>query len=730
MTKADQDELQACPYPSYDVDFYADEVIKDQLRHFKAMRDLGPVVWLPRHGNFAITRHAELTQALLNWEVFSSANGIAADDFGCEFARAGSIMNDPPVHTELRRVSSAPLRPSALETDRPDIKKEAVALIDTLVKRDSFDGIVDFARHLPLTLVRDFVGLPEEGQENMLAFATAGFDVMGCQNARGQAGIKTLEALIPSMQMGLSPEVLKPGSWALQLFGRAAAGEIPPEWVPQLLPDYLGPSLDTTISVTGQLIYHLGKNPDQWEMLKEDPSLIPNAVLEGVRLASPIRSFTRTVTEDFELGGVILPKGARVMMLYSCANRDERKFHNPDVLDVTRDTSGHLGFGTGIHICAGQHLAKMEIEALLQAMVTRVDTIEVSEPTLALNNTIYGFASLPVTFTKAKTTGRSTPAVVQDGWIDVNVAERADAADDVVAIELQASDGGVLPAFEAGAHVDINLGNGLTRQYSLCSQPSKTPRSYRIAILREPNSRGGSEWVHSDLGAGTHFQISEPRNLFKLTKSSTPVLLLAGGIGITPLLAMAYELKESGRDFQLHYTARSLSRAAFADELTTEFGDSVTLYADNEVGAARFDLDQVLAQAQPAQHIYCCGPGGFIDHVMKQAANAGWDEARLHFERFTGDEIDTSGSFTVLAQKSGVEVDVPEGTTVLQALLDAGVTVPYSCEAGVCGTCRCNVLEGEPDHRDKIQSDTQKASNKRMMVCCSRAKSDRLVLDI
>jgi len=183
-TKQNSGGAGSCPFPSYDVDLYADDVIADQFRHFRAMRELGPVVWLPKHGNFAITRHAELSQALLNWKIFSSAQGVAGDDFGCEFAKGGTLASDPPVHDALRKVSVAPLRPSALESDKPAIQLEAVKLIDALVERGSFDGVIDFARHLPLTMVRDFVGLPAEAKAAMLPLASAGCEVLGCARGR------------------------------------------------------------------------------------------------------------------------------------------------------------------------------------------------------------------------------------------------------------------------------------------------------------------------------------------------------------------------------------------------------------------------------------------------------------------------------------------------------------------------------------------------------------------
>lgn len=716
--------------PSYDVDLYDDDVIANQQAHFRKMRELGPVIWLPHHGNYAVTRYAELSDALRNWEVFSSASGVAGDEFGCQFSRGGTLTSDPPLHDKLRKVSGAPLRPARLDAYRGDIQAEAAELIDRLIQRGDFDGILDFARHLPLTMVTEFVGLPEEGRENMLSWAAAGFDVLGCQNARGQKGLETVKGMRDWIIKNVRPETMKPGSWSAELAELAANGDIPQEYVPLIMRDYLGPSLDTTISATGQLIYQLGRNRDQWNLLRENPSLIPTAVSEAVRLASPVRSFTRTTTQDIELCGVSIPKGARVMMLYASANRDERQFENPDAFDVTRTNTGHLGFGQGIHICAGQHLAQLEMQSLLKAMISRVETISVGEPTLALNNTIFGFATLPVRFTALeKTTKITRPAAILDGWIDVRVARRSDVATDIVSLEFEAEDGGVLPAYAAGSHIDLKLGNGLVRQYSLCSSP-KQNGCYRIAVLREVTSRGGSAFVHDSLQIGSRLQISAPRNLFPLQADTAKPILIAGGIGVTPILSMAYALHGEGHDFEMHYTGRETSRLAFASEIAAAFGTKQAMYADDAIVLPQFDLTALLSKSDPAQPIYCCGPGGFIDFVVRTAKEAGWPDNHIHFERFSGDAVQSEGAFQVVAQKSGITIDVADGTTLLQAVLDAGIDHPYSCETGICGTCVCNVVDGEPDHRDAFFTEEQRAANNKMILCCSRAKSDTLILDI
>lgn len=715
--------------PCYDVNLYNDAVIAEQHTHFKAMRDLGPVVWLPRHGAFAVTRYAELSDALRNWQVFSSASGVAGDEFGCQFSRGGTLTSDPPLHNDLRKVSVAPLRPSRMDGYRGDIQAEAAGLIDKLLIKGTFDGVRDFARHLPLTMVTDFVGLPEEGRESMLDWAAAAFDILGCQNARGQQGLEVAKGMRDWVTKNVRPETLKPGSWSADLSSLAASGKIPADYVPLVMRDYLGPSLDTTISVTGQLLYFLGQAPDQWRRISENPALIESAVYEAVRLASPVRSFTRLTTQEIVLGGITIPAQARVMMLYACANRDERQFPEPDRFDAARNDGPHLGFGQGVHICEGMHLAQLEIQSLLRAMVPRVDRIEVGSPTLSYNNTIYGFASLPVAFHAADARRIDRPAAINDGWIDVYVVRREDVADEIVSVTLAAEDGGVLPGYEAGAHIDVKLDASLIRQYSLCAMPQDAGL-YRLGVLRDPQSRGGSDYVHDHLVEGARLRISLPRNHFPLHAGPARSLLLAGGIGVTPIMAMAHELAAEGRPFALHYTARCLTRAAFVQQMQEAFGAHLGVYADDEIGTPRMDVADILSSADQDDHIYCCGPAGFIDHVISTAQAAGWRDSHIHVERFSGSDVDTSGSFQVVAQKSGITFDVAEGQTALQAALDAGLQVPFACESGICGTCACPVISGVPEHRDSFQTETAKAANKSMALCCSRARSDTMVLDI
>lgn len=314
--------------------------------------------------------------------------------------------------------------------------------------------------------------------------------------------------------------------------------------------------------------------------------------------------------------------------------------------------------------------------------------------------------------------------------LKVVVQKRQEQGQGVVVLDLADPDGQALPAFEAGAHVDIHLQAGLVRQYSLCGDPANS-RVYRLGVLKDPGSRGGSLAVHEQLLEGQVVQISVPRNLFPLATDAQRSILIGGGIGITPMVAMAYALQAQEREFQLHYCARSRSLCGFIDELQhASFASRVHTHFDDEDQGQRLDLQAVLGVPGAGVHIYVCGPVGFMDWVISEAAKAGHAQDHIHREYFQV-EVDSSGQgFEVVAARSGKQVQVQEGQSILDALASVGIKIEISCEQGVCGTCLCDVLEGEPDHRDVYLTDDEKAANDQILVCCSRAKSKKLVLDI
>ncbi|WP_081074259.1 PDR/VanB family oxidoreductase [Burkholderia diffusa] len=314
----------------------------------------------------------------------------------------------------------------------------------------------------------------------------------------------------------------------------------------------------------------------------------------------------------------------------------------------------------------------------------------------------------------------------------VRVVHRYTEADGIASFEFASLDGGDLPRFDAGSHIDVYIPGGPVRQYSLCNPPHDRSR-YQIAVLRDAQSRGGSIRMHDAICEGDEVRISAPRNLFSLASGATKHVLLAGGIGLTPLLCMAECLSWTNQSFDMHYCARSRSRAAFLDRIeAAAWSGNVHYHFDDEDDEQRLDLDALLFGPRTGVHLYVCGPQGFMNAVLDTARTHRWPEDQLHYEFFSAKTADAgcNGEFEVKLARSGKIVQVPAYKSVVQALADAGVDVPVSCEQGICGTCITRVLDGEPDHRDLFLSQDEQARNDNFLPCCSRSKSRRLVLDI
>lgn len=313
----------------------------------------------------------------------------------------------------------------------------------------------------------------------------------------------------------------------------------------------------------------------------------------------------------------------------------------------------------------------------------------------------------------------------------VEVKARHEEALGIATFELADPHGRPLPPFSAGAHIDVQVKEGLIRQYSLCNHSEEQDR-YLIGVLRDEASRGGSIAMHDEIKEGSLLLISAPKNHFPLLPAKR-TYLLAGGIGITPILCMAERLARTDADFELHYCARSVERMAFGERIkTSSFSDRAHFYVDNDAASPPLELAKLLEEPDADARVYVCGPSGFIDAVLAAGKKCGWPSDRLHTEYFAGAAIttDNGGSFEVRIASSGAAFTVPADKTVYQVLAENGIDIMVSCEQGVCGTCLTRVLEGEPDHRDLYLDDDEHALNDQFTPCCSRAKSKTLVLDL
>lgn len=315
----------------------------------------------------------------------------------------------------------------------------------------------------------------------------------------------------------------------------------------------------------------------------------------------------------------------------------------------------------------------------------------------------------------------------------VRIVEMRYEATDILSYLLRSLDGSDLAAVEPGAHVDVHLAADLVRSYSL-SNGAGEDGAYRLTVARDANGKGGSIHMHDKLRVGQIIEISEPRNNFVLAEEAPFSLFLAGGIGVTPFVPMVRRLNALGRAWRLHYAVRAPDRAALLDELQalSREGEGELLPNYDEVDGGRMlDIPALIAEAPVGAHLYCCGPAGMLDAFRKSAEAAGVPSSQIHFEYFGSNVASaTAGGFTVVLARSGVEVPIPAGQSILHAVNNAGANVPFSCEEGVCGACETRVIEGLPDHRDMILTDAERADSKTMMICCSGAKSNRLVLDL
>jgi cytochrome P450 len=383
---------------TYPHDIFTDEVLSDPYPHYRALRELGPVVWLEAHGMYVLPRYAQARAALADPGIFCSGRGVGLNDVINDLAAGGNTLTtDGEVHNHLRGVIGPGLTPRALRGIRGRVEQQASDLVAGLAGRGSFDAVTDLARALPLSVVPDLIGLPADGRDRLLEWAAASFDLMGPFNARAEQAFPKVAAMIEFASRTAVEGDVVPGGLGAAIIDAVSRGELALEQAPLVIVDYLAPSLDTTISAIGSAVWLLATHPGQWAALKADPTLAANAFNEVVRLESPIRAFSRVTTADTTVAGHKLAEGSRVMILFASANRDEQVFTDAERFDVTRGNAAeHIGFGYGVHGCAGQGLARLEGQAVLRALVTHVDAMELGQPVRAMNNLISAFTSLPL----------------------------------------------------------------------------------------------------------------------------------------------------------------------------------------------------------------------------------------------------------------------------------------------------------------------------------------------
>ncbi len=385
--------------PALDIDLFADASLRDPFEDYRLLRDAGPVVKLARPDVYAIGRFADVQAALRASDQLISGEGVGfSETFNAPKGR-NVLQTDGEIHRRMRGAVTKPLTPARLKGARSELKRLVAARVQELLEIGWFDAMPRLASFLPVEAVAHLVGLPVGGRERMLIWAAAAFNVVGPNQHPDD--VATLQEAFGYIST-LNADVVAEGSWAEELLSAAQTGALSTQEALAAISAYVIPSLDTTILAKGHLLDNLARHPDQWAKLRREPERIPAAVLEGVRHSSVLRWFSRVAAEDYPVGAQIVPEGARVMLLYGCANRDERHYSAPERFDIERDSRDHLAWGTGPHMCAGMHIARIEMEVLLEALVEAEVAIESGTPVMGVNAGLYGFAALPFRLQRQK----------------------------------------------------------------------------------------------------------------------------------------------------------------------------------------------------------------------------------------------------------------------------------------------------------------------------------------
>jgi 4-methoxybenzoate monooxygenase (O-demethylating) len=386
--------------PVSSVDPFSHDFLHDPYPDHQALREAGPVVWLEQYGIWTMARHEQVRDALTDHATYCSSAGVGLSDFRKEPPwRPPSIIleADPPLHTRTRAVLTRILSPAAIKVLRETFEREAEILVTRLVEQREFDGVADLAEAYPLKVFPDATGISDEGRENLLPYGSMVFNSFGPRNDLFNAAMANAGPVRDWIMSKCSRAALKPGGLGMQIFDAVDSGELSEDEAGMLVRSFLSAGIDTTVYGLGNALYCQARYPAQWQALRENPALIRGAFEEVLRFEAPVQSFFRTTTKAVDVSGIRLGDGEKVLLLFAAANRDPRRWDKPDTFDVKRRATGHMTFGTGIHGCVGQAVARLETEAILGALLRRVATLEMTaEPTRRLNNTLRGFDTLPL----------------------------------------------------------------------------------------------------------------------------------------------------------------------------------------------------------------------------------------------------------------------------------------------------------------------------------------------
>lgn len=744
-------------------DPFGDGYQQDPPEYVRWAREQEPVFYSPKLGYWVVTRYDDIKAIFRDNITFSPSIALekitpTGPEANAVLASYGYAMNrtlvneDEPAHMPRRRVLMEPFTPDALKHHEPMVRRLTREYVDRFIDDGRADLVDQLLWEVPLTVALHFLGVPEEDMDLLRRYSIA-------------HTVNTWGRPKPEEQVAVAHAVGNFWQLAGKILDKMRQDPDQPGWMqyglrkqrdfPDVVTDsYLHSMMmagivaahETTANASANALKLLLQHPDAWRDLCEDPSLIPNAVEECLRHNGSVAAWRRLATCDTTIAGMPIPAGSKLLIVSSSANHDERQFADADLFDIRRDNaSDQLTFGYGSHQCMGKNLARMEMQIFLEELTRRLPHLRLAAQqfTYVPNTSFRGPEHLWVEWDPAQNPERSQPELlaqrqpVRIGEPSAHasartlVVERVEpAAHGIVMLTLASPDGKALPRWAPGAHIDIECGDtGLSRQYSLCGDPADASR-LRIAVLRETDGRGGSAWVHDNVKPGQRLRVRGPRNHFRLDESAAKVILVAGGIGITPISAMARRAQALGIDYALHYSGRTRAGMAMLAELAALHGDRLHLHISEE--GSRNDFGALLAQPDADTQIYACGPERLLDALQQACAHWPQDALRVeHFHSTLGTlDPEREHAFEAELKDSGLVVTVRADQTLLAALRAANIDVQSDCEEGLCGSCEVSVLAGDIDHRDVVLTRAEREANRKMMSCCSRACGQRIVLEL
>ena len=723
-------------------------------------REQEPVFWSPQLGYWVVTRYEDVKAVFRDNILFSPSVAlekitpatpeVAQILEGYGYAMRRTMVNeDEPDHMARRRLLTDAFLPERLMDYEPTVRALARQYMDRFIDQGRADLVAEMFYEIPLNIALKFLGVPDEGAEQLRQFAVA-------------HTLNTWGRPTPQEQLEIADNVGKFWQVAQKILADMMAqpdGEgwmyesirqhhrhpdiVTASYLQSMMMAILAAAHETTSNATANAFMTLLTHRKAWESICANPALIPNAVEECLRVAGSIIAWRRMATADTTVGGVAIPQGSKLLLVQASANFDTRHFENPDEVDLYRENAvEHLTFGYGAHQCMGKNIGRMQMRVFLEEFVRRlphIHLVECQQFEFLPNTSFRGPAQLWVQWDPAQNPERVRPGAMQAPapfYIGppakdsiartVVVREKHAEGTDLLRFVLADPHGEALPAWTAGAHVDLIAG-GFRRKYSLCGRADDR-HSLQVVVQREAQGRGGSQHFCDHIAAGSTLQLSGPKNLFGLDESARHFVLIAGGIGITPMVAMADRLRRLGKSYELHYAGRSRQHMALLERLEQDHADHLHLYI--KADGQRMDLGRLLATVDEGTRVYACGPDRLI--AALETLSEQWPANVLHFEHFSAESavLDPSKEHAFVAQlkDSNVSVTVAADQTLLQALQAAGFDVPCDCGEGLCGTCEVAVVEGEGDHRDKVLTKAERAANRRLMACCSRAAGDKIVL--